>query len=197
VESSRGWKLKGDPVEVADGKLVFLTQSKQKFWVPVDQITRLDFTAGKIAYLSDLEPESVEWTPLIDFGKAGTSLAEYYAPRKDQSREQKPISLDGKQYAKGLALYSRTAMTYRLPAGSTRFKAVAGIDDAVGDGGHVRLQISADDKKLFDAPIAGKDGPTSIDLDVAGARRLSILVDYGDDLDAADHLDLADARIVK
>lgn len=197
VESARGWKIKGKPVELADGTLTFETAAKQKFSIPINQITRLDFTAGKITYLSDLEPESVEWTPLIDFGKSATALAEYYAPRKDQAREQRPITIDGKQYSKGLALYSRTTMTYRLPAGSTRFKAVAGIDDAVGDGGHVRLQISADDKKLFDAPIAGKDGPTSIDLDVAGARRLSILVDYGDDLDAADHLDLADARIVK
>ncbi len=65
------------------------------------------------------------------------------------------------------------------------------------DIGHVQLVISADGKKLFDQPIAGSDGAVPIDLDVSGAKRLSILVDFGDGLDAGDYLNLADARIVK
>ncbi len=105
--------------------------------------------------------------------------------------------IGGKTYAKGLALYSRTEMTYRLPAGAKKFTAFAGIDDCVRDVGGVRLEISADGKKLFDKSISGGDAPADIDLDVSGAKRLSILVDYGTGLDAGDYLDLAEARILK
>ena len=78
-----------------------------------------------------------------------------------------------------------------------KFKAVAGIDDAVRETGNARLAISADGKMLFDRTIRGKDAPVDLDLDISGAKRLSILVDFGDQFDAGDFLDLADARMVK
>ncbi|HEY2826653.1 MAG TPA: NPCBM/NEW2 domain-containing protein, partial [Pirellulales bacterium] len=95
------------------------------------------------------------------------------------------------------SLYSRTAIDYRVPAGMKKFKATAGIDDSVRDIGNIRLKISADGKTLFDKPVTGKDVPVELDLEVAGAKRLSILVDYGDQFDAGDYLDLADARMLK
>ena len=106
-------------------------------------------------------------------------MEQFYAPRRDEGREHRPLS-SAEDILQRLALYSRTEMTYRLPAGAKKFKATAGIDDSVRDVGGVRLEISADGKKLFDKPISGSDGPVDIDLDVAGAKRLSILVDYGD-----------------
>ena len=84
-----------------------------------------------------------------------------------------------------------------MPSGAKKFKAVAGIDDSVRDVGGVRLVISADGKKIFDKSISGSEGPVNIDLDIAGAKRLTLLVDYGAGLDAGDYLDLAEARILK
>ncbi len=157
----------------------------------------LDFSVGKIIYLSDLDPESVRWTPYLDFQKASATLEQFYAPRRDEGREHRSLMIGGKTYAKGLALYSRTEMTYRLPAGAKKFTAFAGIDDCVRAVGGVRLEVSADGKKLFDKSISGGDAPADIDLDVSGAKRLSILVDYGTGLDAGDYLDLAEAKILK
>ena len=165
--------------------------------IPVSDFTRLDFSAGKINYLSDMEPESVRWTPYLEIGKASEAIKRFYAPKRDEGREHQPLSIDGKTYAKGLALYSRTELEYRVPSGSKKLQATAGIDTSVRDVGHVQLVISADGKKLFDHPIGGSDGAVPIDLDVSGAKRLSILVDFGEGLDAGDYLNLADARIVK
>jgi catechol 2,3-dioxygenase-like lactoylglutathione lyase family enzyme len=80
---------------------------------------------------------------------------------------------------------------------ATKFKALAGIDEAVQTAGHVVLKISADGKQLFSAPVAGTAAAVQLDLDVAGARKLQILVDYGEELDTGDYLNLVDARIVK
>jgi hypothetical protein len=107
------------------------------------------------------------------------------------------LVLGGESYEKGLALHSRTEIVYRLPEGFRRLQMVAGIDDAVRDGGNVRLTITGDGKQLWDEALSGTDKPLPIDLDVSGVRRLTILVDFGLDLDVADHLLLCDARIVK
>ena len=54
-----------------------------------------------------------------------------------------------------------------------------------------------DEKELFRQAISGKDAPLPIDLNIEGVRRLKILVDYGETLDVADHLNLCNARIIK
>jgi hypothetical protein len=63
--------------------------------------------------------------------------------------------------------------------------------------GNVRLVIQGDDRVLLETSVAGTEAARLVDLDLTGVRRLSILVDFGENLDVADHLDLAEARIVK
>jgi hypothetical protein len=197
VEDGAGWRLKAKSILLDQGALKITTTGGEEVSRPIEYIARIDFSTGKVAYLSSLEPESVQWTPYLEFANPPAALAQYYAPRRDDGREHQPIRLGGKTYNKGLSLYSRTALAYRLPAGMKKFQAIAGIDDSVRDGGNVRLEFSADGKKLFDQPITGKDAPIAINLDIEGAKRLSILVDYGDDSDAGDYLNLAEARTLK
>jgi len=164
---------------------------------PAADVARIDFSPGKIVYLSDLEPESIVWTPYFGPARDLPAMARLFGPREDRGLDPGPLALDGKQYERGLALHSRTRLVYRLPGRFRRFKAVVGIDDRVRPQGNVRLLIRGDDRPLFDATVAGTDPPLSVDLDLSGVRRLAVLVDYGADLDVADHLDLCNARIVK
>lgn len=164
---------------------------------PASCIQRIDFSQGKIVYLSDWKPEAAQWTPYIGLGTELPARVALFGPRPDRSLSGGPLELGGKVYAKGLALHSRTELVYRLAEPYRRFSAVAGIDDRVRPRGNVRLTVRGDGKVLFDATIAGVDPPRELDLDIRGVRRLSILVDFGEDLDVADHLDLCDARLVK
>jgi hypothetical protein len=62
----------------------------------------------------------------------------------------------------------------------------------------VRLVIRADENVVLEQTLTGEDEePLAVDVDLTGARRLSILVDFGDKTDIADHLDLCEARIIK
>jgi hypothetical protein len=164
-----------------------------------EQLASADLSRGKIVFLSDIEPESAIYTPLWGMQKELPSRLELFRPRQDQTMESKPLRIGGKTYAKGLWLHSRTEMIYRLPGRYSRFEAVAGIDDDVRPRGHVRLVIRGDDKVLLDATVSGsdKDAARPISLDLSGVHRLVILVDYGNDLDVAGHLDLGDARLIK
>jgi hypothetical protein len=164
---------------------------------PLASIAKIDYSEGKVLYLSDLKPESSEWTPYLGKRSDLPSRATYFGPRSDQGLRSGPMEVDGKVYAKGLALHSRTTLVYRLPGRFHRFKAIAGIDDRVRPHGNVRLIIRGDDQTLKEITIAGNQASEAIDMDLNGVRRLTILVDFGEDSDVADHLDLCEARVLK
>ena len=173
--------------------------------VPAGQLVALDFSAGKVQYLSQLEPRDVKYVPFFEI------VWEY---RRDRSLDGTPLSVGGKSYARGLALHSKTTLRYRIAGEYARFQAVAGIDDTVAqltrpfigaDGkpderyssAYVRLVISGDGKPLFDSIVKGTDAPRNLDLDVSNVRDFEIVVDFGNEADVADHLDLAGARFLK
>ncbi|MCS7304928.1 MAG: NPCBM/NEW2 domain-containing protein [Thermoguttaceae bacterium] len=163
----------------------------------LEDLVRLDFSEGKIVYLSDLEPMSVRWTPFFGPAEIPASQAEFFAPRKDRALEPRPIQLGGKKYNKGLAIHSRTEIVYRLPRPFRRLQAVVGIDDQIRPAGHVQLIIRGDEKVLLEEAISGTQPPKPIDLDITGVRRLVILVDFGQDMDIGDHLLLGDIKLVQ
>jgi len=164
---------------------------------PIDRVRQLDFSAGKIVFLSDLKPESVRFTPFFGSAEQIPSLAAFYAPRMDRGFSSKTLSLGGTAYAKGIAMHSRTEIVFRLPGRFSRFETVAGIDDAVRPGGNVRLIIRADQRVLLDATLRGADAPRTIDLPLEDARRLTILADFGEELGIGDHVNLCNARVIR
>jgi hypothetical protein len=184
-------------VSLDGSDLSWKTPSGLEIRRPMDAIARIDFSQGKVVYLSDLEPESAEWTPYLGTGRPLDSLVSFFGPRNDRSLLSGPLLLDGKSYQKGLALHSRTVVTYRLPDGVEHFRAIAGIDDRVRPRGSVRLIVRGDDRVLFDEMVDGAQTAVPVHVDVGDARRLTIVVDFADDTDIADHLDLAEARVVK
>ncbi|MFZ1935057.1 MAG: NPCBM/NEW2 domain-containing protein [Thermoguttaceae bacterium] len=162
-----------------------------------ENIARIDFSAGKLLYLSDLEPDSIVWAPYFAAGQPPPAVKQFFAPRFDRGFDSPVLRLGHVDYQKGIALRSRTELVYRLPERFGRFLAVAGIADAVRPDGKVRLVVRGDDKVLFEAAFTGSDAPRPIDLDVTGVRRLTILADFDDGINRADHLLLCNARVSK
>jgi hypothetical protein len=184
-------------IAVADNEVRWTTPTGVQVVRPLAALSRIDFSRGKVVYLSDLKADSVEWVPYFSIGKELPTRAAFYAPRMDRSLGGGPLQLDGQRYKKGVAIHSRTTMVYRLPDRFRRFSALAGIDERVHPRGNVRLVIHGDERELLNVTVAGTEKAKPIDLDVTGVRRLTILVDFGDDLDVADHLDLCEARLTK
>jgi hypothetical protein len=197
VDDYTGGQYQAKDLKLADGQLSIVTLSDLTIVRPLEQVRKFDFSSGKLQYLSDLKPESVSVTPFVELPKQFPALAQYFAPRFDQGRDDPALRLDGKSYTKGISLHSRTELTYRVPAKSRKFLALAGIDDSVGSEGHVTVKISGDGKELYSGNFSGADKAVPLEIDVAGVRKLTILVDYGQDLDVGDYFDLAEARIVK
>ncbi len=202
------WSVKS--VQLRDETLEVTASSGVNVAVPLGNLKKLDFSVGNTIYLSDVQPDLVEWASYFGAPATGALLSKLYQPRMDKGFDAESLRLfdesgfDGdphkkvKEFSKGIALHSRTLLAYRLPPKFKRFVAKAGIDNSVREQGHVRLIIRGDGKTLLDEAVSGKDPhPLDIDLDIAEVRRLTILVDFGEQLDMSDYLNLCDARITK
>jgi hypothetical protein len=184
-------------MDLKDGQVTASTLAGTSHAMPLERVARFDFSSGKIAYLSDLEPENVAFTPLFSFKEQQPGLLEYYAYRRDMGFDRNPLRLDGKVYKKGLSLASRTQLTYKLPGKFRLLRATVGIDDAVRDTGSVKVEIKGDGKTLWQADVRGSEPARELELEIAGVKRLEILADYGEGLDVGDRLDLAEAQVTK
>ena len=184
--------------QFGNGKLAIQSCVGMAVALPIEAISRMDWFVGKpeIYYLDEMSFEQVKRTPFIEIPGGVDLVDRYYRLRKNQSVFGSPLILDGKRYERGLSTVSRTLLTLRLPEGARRFQAIAGIDDEVRPLGNVELVVQADDREIYRGPITGKDKPVSLDLDVKNAARLTILVDFGENTDTADHFDLVNARII-
>jgi hypothetical protein len=208
IHGSSGLRANASRVQLSDGMVSIATAGIEISW-PVDDLNLADFSAGKIKYLSDIEQVSARWMPLVGLPAGASQVAEYGQPRRDQSAYGGPLTLlyrdtessgdvgRSQAFNKGLALRSRTEMVFRLPPGYRRFTALAGVEPATVNMGNVHLAIYGDDRPLFDADVAGDQAPHRIELDIAEVKRLKIVVDFGQNLDTGDWLNLCDARLVR
>jgi len=195
-QSGTEWNLKS--MEMADGVVTGVTPSGVRASVRLERIVKIDYSIGNLVFLSDLSPEKVEWTPTILTSSTPKSLRAFYEPQFDRGFFGSPLALDGLSYDKGIAIHSRTVMQFRLTREYRGFAATAGLDRRFRSAGNVTLTIQGDGQELFTKKIVAEDDPLSINLGLQSVRRLTVLVDFGDDRsDIGDYLNLCNARLLK
>ena len=171
--------------------------------LPQTSIRSIDFAATRIVYLSSLEPYKLTVTPRLTVAPLyDLTRRLIYNPGINQNLSGGRLSLitnrqqrQREYFDHGLALHSRTELIYRLPDELSQLQGIAGLDPEIRQQGSVRLVIEGDDRVLLDQTLGANDAPLPINLDITGVARLRILVDYGDELDIADHLNLCEMRL--
>jgi glucose/arabinose dehydrogenase len=132
-----------------------------------------------------------------------TAMTNHCGPaEKDTSFGECPLgdgyalTLNGTTYAKGLGVHAYSDISYNLGGACTRFKASVGLDDEVpAANGSVTFQVWADTTKVFDSGVMNAASTTqTVDVSVAGASQLRVIVDHGATADW-DHADWAAARV--
>jgi hypothetical protein len=204
VEDVHGSLWHASAIGWADGRVTVQTPAGATVAWLLPDIEKLDFSQGNILYLSDLEPREVQWTPFLPSPAVSGELSKLFQPRRDQSfgggKLQLRFTRGGRrveEFEKGLAIHTRTQMLYYLPDGFRQLVGLAGIDARAGERGSVQLELVGDQHTLLRAKITGEDEPLPVQVDISGVRRLTIVVDFADDLAIADQLNLCNLRITK
>lgn len=118
-------------------------------------------------------------------------------PQVNRSMREQPLQIAGQRFDHGVGTHARSAIWLRLAAGSARFLATVGLDDAANGPGSIQFRIVGDGRKLFESGVF-KPGtpPQALDIDVRGIDLLLLQVNDGDDGVSYDHANWAEARFV-
>ena len=188
----RGTRSAGSPrCARADGRRSTAVQHSRRmtaFTWPLADVFKADFSAGKLAFLSDLEPARQQWSPWIEL-PAGATLGGRV--RSASSRRSgstaarcrcgfpttcRPGSGRAQTFDKGLSLRSRTEISYRLPSGFRRFLAIAGIEPTTKH----RRRPAADDRRRRPATLERpRRGRPAAATHRSGNRRRQAVDDRG------------------
>jgi len=161
----------------------------QELKLPATEIQGVRFHGGIVTFLSDLNPSKVEETPFF---------SRRLPWRRDVGLLGEPLKMNGQTYDRGVAVHSRTVLTYDLNGRYGTFEALLGFDDAVQGKGRVDCRVFADDKEIYANPDLRADGPpVPLKLPVAGAEQLRLVVDFGQGQDTGDRVIWANARLYR
>lgn len=159
--------------------------------VPAAEVSLIDFSIGRLVYLSDLEPTQLNWTspaglassaPLLggfarDRGFFSSILEIEYPPASIAPEQTTSAGLPHvQQFSKGLAARANLTVAYQLPGTFSRFDATAAIAPHTKPGSSVELKFFGDGELLTRKILSTGDAPTEIDCDISGVAELSIVV---------------------
>ncbi|MFG0334555.1 MAG: NPCBM/NEW2 domain-containing protein [Maioricimonas sp. JB049] len=110
-----------------------------------------------------------------------------------------PLRLRGVTYPRGIGMLSGTSLTFAVQPGDEAFLAVVGIDDAADGQGSAQFRVLLDGREVWSSgELTGRDEPVVAGpIDVAGAARLTLRVDFGEYGDIRDFADWCTPVIVR
>jgi hypothetical protein len=181
-------------VALAGNNLQVTTVTDLKLALPVAQVASLDFSGGRLLYLSDVNPVRV-------VEKSNTGRVEHYRRNKNLEGGEIRLHGEGEQYKqpfpKGLSVHAYTELVYDLGGQYKKFEALLGVDETVEGDSRVKVIIEGDGKELYAAEISRKDEPKPVKVDVKDVKELRIVIRSADLFDFGNHVDLASARVSK
>lgn len=157
--------------------------------LPVAELAEIRFRSDRVLFLSQLEPAEYVFEPF------GTTRWPY---RVNRSVANRPMRIGDQHFERGIGMHSQSTLTYDLPDAFSRLAAVIGIDAAVAPLGNVVFRVTADGKEVFHSgPVTGRDAPRPITVPIEGARRIQLIVEFGEELDIGDQADWGNVRVIK
>lgn len=216
LRTTDGQVIMANSVEFAANEFRIETSWRQSLKLPQGTVTEIDFSSGRLHYLSDLkpiteeyfglDPVGQEWGTLFDADrKTRTGLSSQWKMSTDRfmNNGRPSLTLRSKTYSKGLCLFPSAKVEYALDRQYSQFTAIVGVDDDVafqqprkGQQTMVELRVEADGEILFQQLISAIADPIKLNLPVTNRNTLSIFVDFGDNSSVCDYLDLANAVLV-
>lgn len=189
--------VKGDAVTlnlVSGGQLLTtLTGRKDaalKFW---DEVAYVEPASPRVTWISDLPALGYRHIPFVSV-------------QRPLGRDANVLGLRLRAAAatarKGIGMPSASRLAAEV-SGHRRFEAEIAIDDAAGLQGSAVFKVLLEAapgewRTAYESPvIRGGEEPRQVSVELGGASRLALLVDYADRGDACDWADWLHARLIK
>ncbi len=184
-----GDEISGRWLALSEGQLEIETLWQSRLKLPVSEISEIRSRNGRLTFLPDLDPVSVE--EVSYFGRV-------IPWRRDQGFDDAPAKVKGKQSARCLAMHSRSVLTYALDEQFEKFKATLGFDDSAGKLGRALCRVAVDGREVFlQKDLRSDQDPQSVEVSVQGGKQLTLEVDFGEAEDVGDRIIWAEPRLFR
>jgi len=186
-----GSRLLAERASTREGQLRLHLDGVAEFVTPVQAVVALQPLGGAAVYLSDLKAGGYRSLPYLDLK---------WPYKNDRTVTGGLLRARG-VYLKGIGMHSASRLTFDLAEPYRRFETDLAIDDETGEQGSVTVSVFIDEgngtwQSRFKSPVVrGGAAPQKESVDIRGAKRLSLLVEFADRADTWDHVDLGNARL--
>ncbi len=172
---------------------VELKADSETIWT---ELTLLRPFGQRVTYLSDMKSIGYKHVPFLDT---------QWSFQADRNVLGGRLRSAGCVYAKGLGMHTTSRLAYDLAEDYRRFQADIALDERAGLGGSVVFRVFLADstgkwnrEPAYESPIVrGSAKPIPISVDVTGASRMALIVDFAERGDALDYANWLNARLIK
>lgn len=186
---SDGSRLVSERVVLGEESLSIDAADGLRWTAAAGDLVALQPLGGRVTYLSDLKTTEDRHVPFLELD---------WPYRTDRNVSGGLLRSGGRVYLKGLGVHSASRLTYRLTGPYRRLEAALAIDDGASGRGSVRFRVFVDGQVRHTSDtIRGGMAPTPVAVDVSGAKRLDLVVDFADRADEQDYANWLDARLVE
>jgi hypothetical protein len=184
-----GTRLGVEGARIEEGSVLAKTRFDASIRLPLGELVNVYARSRSVVYLSERTPAKVVYVPYIG------PTREY---RVDRTVEGHAFQLAGRAYDHGIGTQSRTLLAYSIEPGDRRFQALVGVDERAGPLGSVVFRVLVDNVERFRSPpLADRDVPKSIDVDLSGGKFLILVTEFGDRGNVRDLADWVEARLIR
>lgn len=177
--------------------------------VDVSRIDRIDFSIGRVVFLSDLIPSTNTWTPLLASPEIvqplkSLRLAKFNRDMRGEMLTLRNVPESGLSYLtetvayeKGIAISGGGRVVFALNGQFKQLTGMVGFDPNAFIGGVVRFEVKTDGQVAISEVMRAEETLQGIalSLDVTETERISISVQYEDGKPAGDVLHLVDLKV--
>ncbi|MFO0807857.1 MAG: NPCBM/NEW2 domain-containing protein [Gemmataceae bacterium] len=195
TDAARNLVVSADILVNAEGVTLTSVAGVRVKYASSAKVARLDFSKGKLTYLSDLDPSKSGNAELST--EDGPSLGQFLAYRKNLNLNNGPLRLDGITYAKGVALHAGTQLVYEIGGDYKEFRVIVGVDESVQTESPVEVVIEGDGRVLAREAVNRRGKAKTVAVDVKGVQQLRVSVVSKELLELGGQANLCDAKVSK
>ena len=178
-------KLAGDRVEATVGGA-----AKS---LPLGLVAGIEQVNGPVAFLSSLQPSAGVYTPYLGSDQR-------FGARMNADFDGNPVRFRDRVYPRAIATHSYSKLTWPLDGTYAAFRTRYAMDAKAeqGAGGDVTVRVRLDDKVVHEQKNV-RPGRLSdpVVIDLAGAKAITLEVDYGRLIDSNDRLNWLEPALLK
>jgi len=207
VKTSDGSVVSGAIKELGSGRILIDGNplgGGNPVTIQLKDMVELYVVNGAFIYLSDLTPSKVDES--LPPGMA--YRADWWGWKRDREvHVGGRLRLGGRTYDKGLGVHTFSSLTFPLGGAYKKFRTLVGIDDCVKyynsnpNAGRIVFRVLVDGKPAKELPDGAakkrNEPPQELEVDVSGAKEITLIADYGGFMHVMGRADWADAHLVK